>query len=304
MTFHKYTKIYIIGHEENQEIFQDPEDDIIIEEKIDGANFRFYINEHGQIIFGSRAQELSEDKEHKYAKNFQRCIEFISDKLYNDKIDLSLYKNMIFYGECCVKHSLSYDWDKIPPYLGFDIRKKDESYIPFIECQDVFLELGLPFVPVIKICKAKDITNINEDMVPISKYSLNQAEGIVFKNYDKQIFAKFVTDKFKEKNSEAFGGTPKYGVGDDAKIVLKYCTNARIDKMVFKLLDEECKLEMAMMKFLPNRVFDDMIEENYNEIVHNREYKSINFQNCRKLVTKRCLNVLKQIITNNALNKK
>ena len=51
MEFHKYTKIRILGNIENKDIFSDPEDEIIIVEKIDGANFRFYINEQDKNNF-------------------------------------------------------------------------------------------------------------------------------------------------------------------------------------------------------------------------------------------------------------
>ena len=38
MIFHKYRKIYTLGHKENATILDNPDDEIIIEEKIDGAN--------------------------------------------------------------------------------------------------------------------------------------------------------------------------------------------------------------------------------------------------------------------------
>ena len=43
MEFHKYKKIFAYGHDENQEIFDDPTDRIQITEKNDGNNFRWTI---------------------------------------------------------------------------------------------------------------------------------------------------------------------------------------------------------------------------------------------------------------------
>ena len=37
--FERYHKIKVLGDEDNKGIFDDPEDEIIIEEKIDGGNF-------------------------------------------------------------------------------------------------------------------------------------------------------------------------------------------------------------------------------------------------------------------------
>lgn len=69
MTFSKYVKIKQLGDEENENIFAEPEDEIVIQEKIDGANFRFMIKD-GKIIFGSRTRELIEnDMQSKAWKN-------------------------------------------------------------------------------------------------------------------------------------------------------------------------------------------------------------------------------------------
>jgi len=59
-------------------------------------------------------------------------------------------------------------------------------------------------------------------------------------------------------------------------------------------------LDMKMMSKLPKRVLDDLFEENWKEI-YNSNY-IINFRNLRKLVSKRCVAVLKQVIVNNSLS--
>ena len=53
MEFKQYNKIYTLGYKDNKDIFVDPNDEIVIEEKIDGANMRFYVGEDGKLIFGS-----------------------------------------------------------------------------------------------------------------------------------------------------------------------------------------------------------------------------------------------------------
>ena len=199
---------------------------------------------------------------------------------------------------------MDYDWDKIPPYLGFDIYDtENEEYLDVTIVDSLFDELGLRLVPIVKIVTAGTLKGINEKMIPTSKYAPHQAEGIIFKNYKKQIFAKIVQEKFKEKNKEAFGGGKKYAKTDEDYLTAVYCTNARIDKMIFKLIDEGEKLDMPMMKKLPTRVYKDIWEENWQEIMNLRG-KVIGFQMFKKKVTNRCLAVLKQVIVNNALNEK
>ena len=206
-----------------------------------------------------------------------------------------------------VKHTMNYDWEKIPAYLGFDIYNiKTGKYLNYKDIEIIFCKnLKVEMVPLIKICKAKEIIKVDDDFVPESKYASlsskdRQAEGVVFKNYSKQIFAKYVREKFKEKNKEAFGGGKKFAKTDDEYFVAVYCTNARIDKCMFKLIDEGKKLDMTMMGDLLNKVYKDIWEEHWNEISFSK--KKIDLLNLKKLVSRRCLEVLKQAIVNNSLN--
>jgi len=71
--------------------------------------------------------------------------------------------------------------------------------------------------------------------------------------------------------------------------------------MIFKLVDEGHEIDMPMMKHLPPRVYKDIWEENWEEIMNMRN-KSCHFHHFKKLVTSRCLTVLKQVIINNGLS--
>jgi len=312
MEFKKYSKIYRVGHDEIKELLTDDNAVIHVEEKIDGANFRFYISKEGKIIIGSRTKQLTsnEGEDTNMNKMFIRCSNYVREKLKDN--DLSDFHGLIFYGENTVRHTINYDWDKIPPFLGFDIYDTTEGkYLDFETKTEIFKELGLetvPYLGVLNIDKSKDIHEQLEEVVPISKYSLEsakdrKAEGIVLKDYDRQIFAKFVRDAFKEKNAEVFGGNPKYNKTsefDNEELIFKFCTNPRIEKQIFKLIDEGHKLEMSLMKFLPKNVWNDIIEEEWREILTSNW--KLDMKGIRKLIPKRCKAVLEQMITNNSLN--
>jgi len=308
ITFHKYKKIYQIGHAENEDIFANPKDEIVIEEKIDGANFRFMRN-GDRIIYGSRTQSIGDSTVDLIGGNWQRCVHLINE-LFQKNPD-AFHEGYIYYGECCVKHTMNYDWENIPSYLGFDeYSLHTEMFIHYREAKKAFERMGLVFVPIIKECLVEDLTEINDDMVPVSAYVCpssqdRQAEGIVFKNYTAQIMGKYVRDKFKEANAEAFGGSPKYNKVDEthnADFVFKYCTNPRIDKIIFKLIDEGISLDLKMMAHLPKLIYIDIWDEHWQEIRDSNWM--LDFRKLRKLVPKRCLAVLKQVMVNNALNEK
>ncbi len=150
---------------------------------------------------------------------------------------------------------------------------------------------------------------LNEKAFGISYYASPSAppegrlmEGWVIKNYDKQIMGKIVREKFKEKNKEAFGGGKKFAENDDERIVATYCTNARIEKVIFKLLTEGDKLEMKLMAKVPSAIIQDIFEENWKEICMSQW--SVNFKGIRRKINKRCLAIISQMITNNTLRDK
>lgn len=56
---------------------------------------------------------------------------------------------------------------------------------------------------------------------------------------------------------------------------------------------------MPLMHHLPKRVTEDIWEEHWKDLIHSNY--TINFRSVRKAVSKRCFNVLKQVIVNSAL---
>jgi len=303
----KYHKIKRIGDLENKDIFADRNDIITVQEKMDGANMRIFITQEGKLIFGSRNLEIDETVEdhEKRNSNFLRAINYIKEKV-KDK-DLTEYAGLTLYGENMVKHTMQYDWDNIPPFLGFDIKDREGKYMHPAPVEDIYTELGLEMVPHIEMMKAGYITIFDEDTVPVSKYApksnpKQQAEGVVYKNYDKQIFAKYVRDAFKEANSATFGGSPKYnkqGDTDNSEFIFKYCTNARIEKLIFKAVDEGADLDMKLMGRLIKETYLDIIEEEWREILTSNW--KLDFKNIRRSIAPRVRAVLGQVMVNTNL---
>ena len=73
MEFIRYPKIYRVGHKNTRDIFSNPEDEIIVEEKIDGANFRFGVID-GKLRFGSRKVDLTDKNDY---GQFKKAVEFV-----------------------------------------------------------------------------------------------------------------------------------------------------------------------------------------------------------------------------------
>ena len=113
--------------------------------------------------------------------------------------------------------------------------------------------------------------------------------------------AKIVRTKFKEKNMEVFGGSPKHTKVDDtnnADFIYRYCTNPRIEKVIFKELEKGSFLDMKLMGTIIKEVYLDIIEEEWREILTSNW--KLDFKKCRQLIATRCRAVLQQMIINNA----
>jgi hypothetical protein len=292
--FLKYPKIFQLGNELNANIFANKEAEIVIQEKIDGGNMRFYIRE-GRVIFGSHTQELAEEPD----KFFKAGVTYLREKLANK--DLTKLDNKIFYGEYCVMHSIRYNFETMPRFLGFDIYDLNtQKFMGWKEAKSIYEELGITFVPILRVCKAVEIEEITEAMIPKSVYYEGQAEGIIFKRYTEPVLmAKVVATKFKEVNKSAFGLTKKQAEDDDERVVAIYCTNPRIDKKIFELVERGDTLDLTMMHKLPHTTYADIIEENWREILESN-YK-LDLRKIRGHIAKRCLETLKRVMINNTL---
>lgn len=289
----KYVKIKALGHKENLHIFSNPDDAIVLEEKVDGANFQFTIKD-GKIILGSLTRTLDDDMQE--GKFWKRCCDYIKATVK----PLKKYEGYIFYGECCRKHTIAYDFENMPPFLGFDIYDTAFGiFTDYLSASAMFKSMGLQFVPIMCVAKASQIPKITDTFIPKSQYYDGQCEGIVFKNYNTQVFAKYVREKFKEDNNTAFGGTPKYEENDSGKLMARYCTNARIKKMIYKLRNDGENIQMEMMKLLPKLVYADIVNEEWSTILFSN-YK-IDCHTMRKIVSKRCAAVLKQMMVNEVI---
>lgn len=300
--FIKYPKIKRLGDSENRGILTN-RNVVIVQEKIDGANFRFMLK-NGRLVFGSRNQFLGLEETNTFNKQFQRCIDYIKRTV--DKSALQKLSNekgsLIFFGEDCIKHTINYDWDRIPPFLGFDVYSfKKKTFFPFSSVDTMFYNIGLPTVPLILITdEKKDIQKLVKGINELkSEYYDGYAEGIVIKNYKRQLFAKVKHKDFAEKNREVFGYTKKHAKDDSEKFIAMYGTNARIEKMIFTFIDLGKKLDMKLMQLLPRQVYRDIFTEEYMDIAFTNWV--LDLKKIRKILAHRCAIVLNQMIINNEL---
>lgn len=306
----KYPKVKYPNDEDAKGVFASG--DIVIQEKLDGANFRFTLEDNldeqfhtdsRDIVFGSRNVIFKNQRDEN--KQFERPMEYIRDVVESEYIrDVQDWHNgsLTFFGESMTPHTLEYDWENAPAFIGFDVyHEDDERWLNHTELERAFEHLGLETTPVLDIVSAEAWADYSID-VPESAYGDVEAEGLTFKNYDTQTFAKFVRDDFKEKNKKTFGGPADNEASGAEKLSYNYITNARIEKTAHKLVDEGDydSLKMPMMEDLPEAVIRDMAEEEAGNIFMSERWE-VDIAEFRSITSGRCAEVLKQMIQKRAV---
>ena len=288
---HKYHKIRLLGSPETVHIFDNPEDDIVIEEKIDGSNLRVYMNGDTKI-FGSRRVLFKTDD--KIDPQMREAVSFLKKKL-----PATVSYPVVVYGEAKTHRRLKYDYDRMPPFQLFDIYSVElEWYMPLEYIQAKSEEWGIPMVPVVDVVKAGELRKryIDDDIVPVSAYGDIKAEGVVLKNYKRQIFAKYVRSDLAESKKNR--SKPEDNLDNQATLVFigRHVTKERIEKAIYRLVDDGNPLAMQLMKELPQEVLIDLYEE-----TDLKELKDVNMRLLKKSIAQRCVKVLKEMILSQAL---
>jgi ATP-dependent RNA circularization protein (DNA/RNA ligase family) len=116
--------------------------DVVVEEKLDGANIGFSTCEDGRLRIQNRGQYL----ESPYMGQFSRLNSWLA--IHQEKLEEALYPNLILFGEwCAARHSTSYsllpDW-----FLGFDIYEQTAGKFWSTKRRDQqFAKIGIRAVP-------------------------------------------------------------------------------------------------------------------------------------------------------------
>jgi hypothetical protein len=302
----KYPKLKYPDHDKSSGLFADGT--IFVQEKLDGANFRFCRESHlddqfhtddRAIVFGSRNVAFKNQKDE--SKQFKEPIRYVREQVNADdiqSIENTLGGAVTVFGEAMTPHTLTYNFSDIPAFVGFDMW--DESRHRFVPPSDAkhFIEqvLGLDFSPILDKVPAEEWDDYSTQ-VPQSAYGDVKAEGLVLKNPTTNVWSKMVREDFKEKNKKTFGKPKKHQESGAEKLSYQYITNARIKKQVHKLIDEGDwnSMQMEMMEELPEAVIRDMAEEEAANILMNENWE-VDIGDFRSITSSRCARVLRKMI--------
>lgn len=292
----KYTSISRMGHKSTIGMFE-VGDSIVITEKIDCSNASFTLDENGELQVFSRNVQLDE------SNNLNGFFQWVHE---NIKID-EIIPDYIYFGEWLgTPHKVSYlGYEK--QFFLFDVYSKSDSiYLPFRAVKSEARWVGLNLVPVFYEGEFVSFEHLESY---VGKTALNgkigelsSGEGIVVKNYDKQGFAKMVTEAFREVHGGAKAYKKPTELGVEGIFVSQTVTPARVEKQFLKLIDEQVLApdvqieDMGIiLKNLVPAVEADIIKEERDMLPEEYDGKSI-----RKSVSKRVPPIIKSILAERA----
>jgi len=243
--------------------------------KLDGTNGSVWWDD-GALRCGSRNRELTLDNDN---AGFLNAM--VVDKAITSFFDHT--KNLILYGEWLVPHTLkTYNDDAWRKFYVFDVfDRKKERLLSYDEYSEGLVAAGINVIAPIAIIKNGSIDHFTECLSKahyLVKDGEGSGEGVVIKNYDyknkygRQTWAKIVTNEFKAKHHIAMGAPVVGGEIVEEKIAAKYVTQALVDKVEAKIVNEMGGWSSKYIPRLINTVWYDVVtEETWNFI---KEFKN------------------------------
>jgi hypothetical protein len=266
--------------------------------KLDGTNGSVWWDD-GALRCGSRNRELTLDNDN---AGFLNAM--VVDKAITSFFDHT--KNLILYGEWLVPHTLkTYNDDAWRKFYVFDVfDRKKERLLSYDEYSAPLIAAGLNVIAPIAIIKNGSIDHFTECLSKahyLVKDGEGSGEGVVIKNYDyknkygRQTWAKIVTNEFKAKHHIEMGA-PVIGCEIvEEKIAAKYVTQALVDKVEAKIVNEMGGWSSKYIPRLINTVWYDVVtEETWNFV---KEFKNpkIDFKVLSHYVTAKIKELKKEL---------
>lgn len=218
-------------------------DYIVVQEKIDGANFSIrYDAENDAIAAFSRKNPLD------FENNLRGAWQW-AQKLDKELVKDVLKTNLVLFGEWLVSHTIVYPQDKYQNAYFYDVYDVDaKQYLQQDAVKDIVDRLGLIYVPVFYAGEFQSWEHIKQ-FVGRTDLGGELGEGVVVKNMSRindpntrlPFYTKIVGEKFSEKKSVKPKVIDYEKMEERAKLQALTETvvnEARVTKLVHKMVDE------------------------------------------------------------------
>lgn len=228
-------------------------------EKVDGANVRFQVRESGAIRFGDRSHVYDDPNE--IPDPYLHAVRHVREHLDRNALRAAVddVESVVFFGEAVHHHTIDYDWERTPSFLGFAVWSAEpESFRPPDAVEGIFEGIGLQPVNVFeREHRAQDFDPDSYE-IPQSAWYDGPAEGVVVQNKRGQR-AKVLHPDFREVAETV----PVEGSA--ATLAGSLATDRRFEKLAAKLEDRQ---QGVTFQRLYERTLEDVVREEHKRLFH------------------------------------
>ena len=228
-------------------------------EKVDGANFRFQLQQSGLILFGDRSR-VYEDPD-AILESYQHAVRHIRENLDREALQSAVdtIEDIVFFGEAMHHHTISYDWERTPSFLGFGVWSADaDAFYPFDTVERIFSRLGLDPVNAFEKEYRTRYFDLDSYTVPQSEWYDGPAEGVIIRN-KRGDSAKLLHPAFREVDETVPVDAPA------EELAAKYATQRRFEKLAAELDDRH---QSVTFDTLYERALEDIVREEHKQLHH------------------------------------
>lgn len=228
-------------------------------EKVDGATVRFQLRESGLLRFGDRNAVY--DDPAAVPDPYQHAVRHVRDRLDRAALREAVddVESVVFFGEATHHHTIDYDWNRTPSFLGFDVWSADRGeFRPPDAVYGIFEHLNLrPVTAVERELPARDF-DPERYTVPGSAWYDGPAEGVIVRN-KRGGRAKLLHPDFREVDETVPVDAPA------EQLATRYATERRFEKLATRL---ENRGEPVTFDALFDRVLEDVVREEHKQLYH------------------------------------
>jgi len=258
-----YPKIFNVGHKALDGFF---DEEVTVEEKVDGSQFSFWLGDDGEVQFRSKRADIHIDAPGMFEAGVKHVL----------AIKHKLTPGITYRGEYLMKpkHNVLV-YDRVPGghVILFDLMSDLERYLTRSELEFEAGRLGLEVVKILAFGTVGSPDQVKYLLETESCLGGPTVEGLVFKRRTnplwgrdgKPLIAKFVSEKFRESHQKRQYKVPKQEV--IAGVIEVYRTEARWRKAMQVLRDggylEQSPRDIGKLIL---EVQDDLVDECADEI--------------------------------------
>ena len=265
-SWHTYPSIYNLGHAAVKDLLEGM---VIVEEKVDGSQFSFGIDEQGELHIRSKGAVIHPEAPEGM---FKKAVDVVKE------LTPLLHPGWTYRGEYLAKpkhNTLAYDRVPNQHIIIFDINIGEELYLDHTSKEVGATRLGLETVPLLHYGVVEDIATFRKLLDTTSILGGQKIEGVVVKplNYDhygpdkKVLMGKFVSEAFKEVHSGAWKEANPNSGDIIQRLGSMYQSQARWQKAVQHLREAgQIQDSPSDIGLLMKEVPEDILREYQEEI--------------------------------------